>query len=183
MAADQMFWARVDQTGECWLWTGYTMASGYGQVRRQGVLILAHRYAYEQVVGSIPAGVEVAHRCANRACVRPEHLVVTSPCAGPQRETLTLADRFWAKVEKSDSCWLWTGALFPSNGYGALHLDGAAVPAHRVSYELNVGPIPDGLTIDHLCRVRACVRPDHLEPVTQAENLRRARPYRQAVNS
>ena len=47
-------------------------------------------------------------------------------------------------------------------------------PAHRAAYALDVGPIPEGLTIDHLCRVRHCVRPDHLEPVTQAENTRRA---------
>ena len=87
--------------------------------------------------------------------------------------------RFWAKVEKTESCWLWTGAIQPT-GYGYF-----ATPdtrpgrrqrhayAHRLAYELLRGPIPEGLTIDHLCRVRRCVNPDHLEPVTIQENIRR----------
>lgn len=88
-----------------------------------------------------------------------------------------LAIRFWAKVDywDPDHCWLWIGARTGS-GYGALH-EGAPsehqLSAHRVSYELLVGPIPAGLTIDHLCRVKACVNPKHLEPVTQRENTMR----------
>lgn len=70
-------------------------------------------------------------------------------------------------------CWLWTGFRY-ANGYGLFALDGRKVYAHRAAYELTVGPIPDGLHIDHLCRVRACIRPDHLEAVPQAENNNRA---------
>lgn len=69
-----------------------------------------------------------------------------------------------------DGCWLWNGRLNAS-GYGVFH----QTPAHRLVYELLVGPIPDGLVLDHLCRVRHCVNPDHLEPITQEENMRRAR--------
>lgn len=58
-------------------------------------------------------------------------------------------------------------------GYGALSIFGQRVYAHRFSYELHVGPIPEGLVIDHLCRNRLCVNPDHLEPVTSQENVRR----------
>lgn len=81
-------------------------------------------------------------------------------------------DRFWAKVDKQDDgCWLWTAG---GNGrYGRFYFGGVNTYAHRVSYELCVGPIPDGLVIDHLCRNTMCVRPDHLEAVTQKENLRR----------
>lgn len=83
----------------------------------------------------------------------------------------TVEDRFWAKVIATDSCWYWTGAT--TNGYGSFQWRGNASPAHRFAYELLVGPIPDGLQLDHLCRMRACVNPAHLEPVTQRENLLR----------
>lgn len=86
------------------------------------------------------------------------------------------ADRFWSKVDRSGACWLWTGLKLP-HGYGRFGIGGRAdhrdVLAHRFAYELLVGPIPGGLQIDHLCRVRACVNPAHMEPVTGAENTRR----------
>lgn len=85
------------------------------------------------------------------------------------------ADRFWSKVQKTEGCWLWTAAKI--DGYGRFSpVSGQVVCAHRWSYEHHVGPIPEGLTIDHLCRVRNCVNPDHMEPVTLLENLSRIPP-------
>jgi hypothetical protein len=80
------------------------------------------------------------------------------------------SERFWPKVNKNGEggCWLWTGC---QNGTGYGRFDKSV--AHRFSYQLLVGPVPDGLDLDHLCRVRHCVNPDHLEPVTRSENLRR----------
>lgn len=91
---------------------------------------------------------------------------------GP-RVTRPPLERFWEKVEKTDSCWLWTAAL-SQDGYG-LFRDGRSQSAHRWLYKQLVGEIPDGLQLDHLCRVRNCVNPAHLEPVTLAENARRGR--------
>lgn len=85
-----------------------------------------------------------------------------------------LPERFWSKVEAADSgCWLWSGEII-RNGYGRFKVNRRMEMAHRVSYEALVGPIPGGLQIDHLCRSRACVRPDHLEPVTCRENVLRS---------
>lgn len=69
-------------------------------------------------------------------------------------------------------CWWWTACINPDTGYGTFW-DGKVLSAHRWAYEHFVGPIPEGLHLDHLCRVRRCVNPAHLEPVTLAENVRR----------
>lgn len=76
------------------------------------------------------------------------------------------------KSPDPDGCWEWTRAR-DNNGYGIITLNMKQVRLHRLVWELVHGPIPEGLTIDHLCRCKPCCRPDHLEPVTMAENLRR----------
>ena len=78
-------------------------------------------------------------------------------------------ERFWAKVSKGPECWLWLGA--PSGpGYGLIRYKGRYQSAHRVSYEINVGPVAGGMQIDHKCRNMMCVNPDHLRVVTDGEN-------------
>lgn len=85
-------------------------------------------------------------------------------------------ERFWSRVDASGDCWEWTGGR-DRNGYARFHLGFQPRPAelvHRIAYRLLVGPIQPGLQLDHLCRVRHCVNPDHLEPVTATVNVRRS---------
>lgn len=90
----------------------------------------------------------------------------TAVCAPPTTE-----ERFWKYVQKTDECWLWTGGL-DAHGYGRFRA-GRMVGAHVYAYTIVVGSVPPGLELDHLCRNPPCVRPDHLEPVTHTENMRR----------
>jgi hypothetical protein len=92
----------------------------------------------------------------------------------PRWECLTLEERMWRHIspEPNSGCWLWTAAL-TGGGYGGVGFAGKFCLAHRVMYEIVIGPIPAGLCLDHKCRVRCCVNPAHLEPVTVGENNRR----------
>ena len=93
----------------------------------------------------------------------------------PTSQGMPLRERFAARVAFSpepEGCWFWLG-YHDKNGYGRVGHRGKNLWTHRVAYELWVGPIPEGLHLDHLCRNTRCVNPGHLEPVTHAENLRR----------
>lgn len=90
---------------------------------------------------------------------------------------------FWTKVDKNGPvpdhrpelgpCWIWSGYVHPITGYGQYGVRKGTRLAHRIGYEYAVGPIPEGLHLDHLCRVRRCLRWDHLQPVTPRENIAR----------
>lgn len=82
-----------------------------------------------------------------------------------------LPARFMSYVSKTETCWLWTGAQ--RKGYGVIRIAGKSVSAHRVAYEMLVGPIAEGMQIDHLCRQPLCVRPSHLEVVDSKTNTMR----------
>ena len=88
--------------------------------------------------------------------------------------TKPLEARFWNKVEVRTAmeCWPWQATL-DGGGYGQISLNGKLLKAHRLAYELTRGSIPEGFTLDHLCRRRKCVNPIHLEPVTMRENTLR----------
>lgn len=77
--------------------------------------------------------------------------------------------RFWARVKKTDSCWIWTGYV-RKDGYGYVGMGKKQYVAHRVAYEITGHVIPEGMDLDHICHNRACVRPDHLRPATRKQN-------------
>lgn len=88
----------------------------------------------------------------------------------------TTEERFWANIQKTETCWLWTRKL-GEGGYAHIFDNGISRIAHRYAYELLVGPIPEGFVLDHVkargCNHRHCVNPDHLEIVTDKENILR----------
>jgi hypothetical protein len=91
----------------------------------------------------------------------------------PRRPTGdTLPEQFLSLVDKTPCCWIWRGN-WSARGYGYLYRNGSFYRAYRVAFRLFVGDVPAGLELDHLCRLPLCVNPEHLEPVTRQENLRR----------
>lgn len=93
-------------------------------------------------------------------------------CFGKRQPPLSARIAKKIRLEKNRGCWLWCGAT-DRLGYGVMRIAGKLKKAHRISYEIHRGDIPPGLCLDHLCRVRNCVNPEHLEPVTPGENTRR----------
>lgn len=79
---------------------------------------------------------------------------------------------FWSRVEMTDTCWPWMGTT-STGGYGSVSIKGKTYRTHRLAYELAKGSVPAGLVLDHLCHNPCCVNPDHLEPVTNQENVLR----------
>lgn len=156
--------SKIERVGDCWLWQGGTWPSGRGRAHWERRPRQAHKLAFE-LAGQIAPGFELLRLCHETRCVRPEHFESLPKWQAYVRANVMLDER---------GCWRWGQALL-SNGYGYAkgEVGKARRLAHRLSYEAFVGAIPEGLQIDHLCRVRDCVNPAHLEPVTCRINVLR----------
>ena len=140
---------------------------------------------------STPSSVQcVCETCGTEFFVYPAHIrarnvrFCSTRCrdAGARLRRQPLGERIWPKVDKAGpvpdyrpelgACWIWLGHR-RSDGYGGVNIDGTGRLAHRVVFALQFGDVPPDLTLDHLCRVRTCVNPSHLEVVTIAENVLR----------
>lgn len=166
------FMEKVEQTDSCWIWRGWINGrNGHGQFNMcDGRTIGAQRASHELFIGPIPEGLIVYRSCGDKLCVNPKHLFV-----GTYRDNLLdPKERFLAKVNKTKTCWLWTGHIHKNTGYGCFGFNGENIGAHRVSYELFVGPITDGLYVLHHCDVKNCIRPSHLFLGTAEDNSRDA---------
>ncbi len=106
---------------------------------------------------------------------------MTIPLLG--RPPVPVVERLWSHSSVDpNGCWVWGGHVSPSTGYSTIWYQGTNCLIHRVSYEIHKGLIPEGLSIDHLCRNRICWNPEHLEAVPIAVNIRRRIPRNQNVN-
>ena len=143
---EQRFFRKVEKTDSCWIWKGGVSSSGYGSFGYNGKTELPHRVAWILEYGGMPEYASIHQKCHNILCVRIEHLELSEVSID---YTLTLRERFFRRVKKTDTCWQWLGSL-DAHGYGALRYQGKGLKAHRISWELHFGPIPDNVDLEEM---------------------------------
>lgn len=130
--------------------------------------VCANRFLGRERSGDAPA-IAICRRCGKQFNVAPSQQRRNIRHCSKRCRHAPLGERFWAKVHRTETCWLWTAAT-TTDGYGLISKRGA----HQVSWELHNGPIPDGLNVLHRCDNPPCVRPDHLFIGTQQDNIQDA---------
>lgn len=169
---------KVNTVTDCWEMKT-RRSDGYSRVHRDGKnkLVMGHIYYWEKSRGPVTDGMQLDHLCRNRCCVNPDHL---EPVTFEENQRRIRAEspipdfteNLQPITDPQTGCWNFP--ITQADGYARVWFFGHLRTAHRVFYENAEGQIQNGLELDHLCRNRACVNPDHLEPVTHIENMRRA---------
>lgn len=149
---------------ECTIWAGPLTNDRPVNTQYKRKQVFIQRDAYERAHGvTLEPWAHVEMVCGNVLCVTSSHVLLTGTI-----------EHFWTRVNLAGpgDCWEWTHGK--QNGYGRYVMNGGTLNAHRIAWESLNGPIPEGLTVDHLCRNRGCQNVAHMELVTGAENTRRA---------
>jgi len=141
-----------------------------GRSRMTGAWSCGHEHSLENTQHM--SGRAFCRECRRKVAIDSYH----RRRRGESKPRPSLMDRVSGRIEKGSygECWIWTGAR-DEDGYGRVWANGTTGRAHRVIFEALKGAIPEGLVLDHLCHTPSCVNPDHLEPVTIRENVRRGR--------
>jgi hypothetical protein len=159
------FWKNVDikNDNDCWNWKGTINNGNYGIMYYDNKNTVVNKVSYILHNGDIPKNMKIKCRCNNKLCVNPKHLYVIN-----SDDTHQI---FWNNVDKmsNDGCWLWKGTK-SSGGYGTLHYNNKRLLAHRMSYIIHYGQIPENKLICHKCDTPDCVNPKHLYAGTSSDN-------------